>query len=175
MADGERVYSGLFVSIVSSKSYKEPVIVLGGEDTNQPTVTLTIERDNYHEPRFQQKIDVRFDERVRRVLAGLGKLADRDGGPARFDEALTRKISDVLRDWKTIGPGKTRADLLKLFTTEGGISTAKQRTFVHRDCPYIKVDVEFTLTETNRSSLEERPADVIRKVSQPYLQWSIMD
>jgi hypothetical protein len=39
--------------------------------------------------------------------------------------------------------GMTRADLLKVFTTEGGLSTSLNRTFVYRDCSYIKVDVEF--------------------------------
>jgi hypothetical protein len=38
----------------------------------------------------------------------------------------------------------TRKDLLRVFTTESGISTALRRTFVDRDCPYFKVDVEFT-------------------------------
>lgn len=37
----------------------------------------------------------------------------------------------------------TRADLLKVFTTEGGISTGLHRTYVSRDCPFFKVDVDF--------------------------------
>jgi len=75
----------------------------------------------------------------------------------------------------------TRGDLLKVFRTEGGESTRLQRTFVSRDCPYFKVDVEFraaggpdrdnarfvTLVKDNR--------DIIIKVSKPYLQFSIMD
>src|ERR1035441_2412677 len=37
----------------------------------------------------------------------------------------------------------TRQALLTVFTTEGGLSTGLQRTFVSRDCLYFKVDVEF--------------------------------
>jgi hypothetical protein len=44
---------------------------------------------------------------------------------------------------KSIKPGMTRADLQKVFTTEGGISMRVQRTYVYRNCPYCKVDVEF--------------------------------
>ena len=39
--------------------------------------------------------------------------------------------------------GMTRADLLKVFTTEGGLSTGLNRTYVYRECQYIKVDVDF--------------------------------
>jgi hypothetical protein len=37
----------------------------------------------------------------------------------------------------------TRETPLTVFTTEGGLSTGLVRTFVSRDCPYFKVDVEF--------------------------------
>jgi len=77
--------------------------------------------------------------------------------------------------------GMTRADLLKVFTTEGGLSTGLQRKFVYRDCPYIKVDVEFepvgrpARDRNGRVTLEEDRRDIITKISQPYLEWSIMD
>jgi hypothetical protein len=37
------------------------------------------------------------------------------------------------------------------------------------------VDVEFTPSEPKQKLLEERPADTVRKISRPYLEWSIMD
>jgi len=90
-------------------------------------------------------------------------------------------VTHTLEKMETIKPGMTRGDLLKVFRTEGGESTRLQRTFVSRDCPYFKVDVEFraaggpdrdnarfvTLVKDNR--------DIIIKVSKPYLQFSIMD
>jgi len=64
---------------------------------------------------------------------------------------------------------------LKVFTTEGGLSTPTRRTFAHRYCLYIKVDVEFTPFEPNQKPLEERPTDTISKISKHYLNWSICD
>jgi hypothetical protein len=49
------------------------------------------------------------------------------------------------------------------------------RTYVHRRCPYIKVNVEFTLSELKQSVVEERPTDTISKISNLYLGWSIVD
>ena len=69
----------------------------------------------------------------------------------------------------------TRAELLKVFTAEGGLSTAKHRTFVYRHCPYVKIDVDFTLSDPKQNILEERLTDSISNVSKPYLEWSIGD
>src|SRR4051794_2268757 len=63
------------------------------------------------------------------------------------DATFTKQVADVLAECKKITPGMTRADLLKVFTTEGGLSTAAQRTFVYRGCPYIKVEVEFKIDD----------------------------
>lgn len=82
---------------------------------------------------------------------------------------------------QSVKPGMTRAELLKVFTTEGGLSTGLQRTYVFRDCPYFKVDVEFDAVgrpardREGRITLGESDADVIRKISRPYLDWSIVD
>ena len=67
-----------------------------------------------------------------------------------------------------------RQDLLKVFTTEGGISTRFQRTYVYSECPYIKVNVRFKAA-TNESNGEEDAEDIIESISQPYLEWSVMD
>ena len=70
-------------------------------------------------------------------------------------------------------PGKTRADVLKNFHTEGGIS-ARKNHYVYKRCPYIKVDVTFVVArEDNRT--EEAATDRIATVSMPYLQFSIYD
>ncbi|HSY10415.1 MAG TPA: hypothetical protein VK840_05820 [Candidatus Dormibacteraeota bacterium] len=91
------------------------------------------------------------------------------------DRNLTKQISGILTECQKIKPGMTRAELLKVFTTEGGLSTPRHRTFVYRGCPYIKVDVDFTLSELKQFELEERPADTISKISKPYLDWSVKD
>ena len=90
-------------------------------------------------------------------------------------------VAQALKRMQTIKPGMTREALLKVFTTEGGLSTGLQRTFVSRDCPFFKVDVEFqAVGRSNRDgngrvSLVESSQDVILKISRPYLQFSIGD
>jgi hypothetical protein len=69
----------------------------------------------------------------------------------------------------------TRADLLKVFTTEGGLSTRLQRTYVWQQCPYIKVDVRFKPDGDEKERLQEHPTDTIVEISRPYLQWMIID
>ncbi len=82
---------------------------------------------------------------------------------------------------EAVRPGMTREELLKVFKTEGGLSTGLHRTFVSQDCPYFKVDVDFEAVgrpdqgEDGRVTLEEDSRDIIVKVSRPYLQFTIAD
>ena len=90
-------------------------------------------------------------------------------------------VTHALEKMKTIRTGMTREDLLKIFTTEGGLSTGLNRRFVSRDCPYFKVDVEFRAVgrsdrdSDGRVTLVEDSRDIIVKISQPYLQLSMAD
>jgi hypothetical protein len=91
--------------------------------------------------------------------------------PSQVERTHTAWIAGALNAMQTIKAGMTRSDLMKLFTTEGGLSTTSQRTYVYRQCPYIKVDVKFAASSRD----EEFPADKIVEVSRPYLAWSVMD
>jgi len=131
------------------------------------------------------------DRLSRRRLIQLVATAAAAGGPtvlaAPIDDTKpgncdhTAWVSDALKRMQTIEPGMTREELLRVFSTEGGISTALQRTFVSRDCPYFKADVTFrnvsSYGEADAPSdfLEERQSDVIVTISRPYLQFSVMD
>src|SRR5579864_8502544 len=90
-------------------------------------------------------------------------------------------VAEALKRIETIKPGMTRQTLLTVFTTEGGISTGLQRTYVSRECPYFKVDVEFQAVGRpsrdgeGRVTLVEDARDIIIKISRPYLQYSILD
>lgn len=90
-------------------------------------------------------------------------------------------VADVLKRMLRIEPGMTRKTLLTVFTNEGGIFTGLQRTYVSRDCPYFKVNVEFQAVgrpsrdESGRVTLLEGDEDIILKVSTPYLQYSVAD
>jgi hypothetical protein len=90
-------------------------------------------------------------------------------------------VARSLKRMETVQPGMTRSDLLKVFRTEGGISQALHRTFVSRDCPYFKVDVEFAAVGrpnrdvSGRETMVEGSRDTIVKISRPYLQFPIGD
>ena len=87
----------------------------------------------------------------------------------------TKWIAKVLRQISKIKPGMRRKDVLKVFTTEGGLSNRLQRTYVHAECPYIKVNVRFKAANNERDVLKEDPEDIIESISQPYLAWSVSD
>lgn len=90
-------------------------------------------------------------------------------------------VAQVLKSMNMIKLGMTRADLLKVFTVEGGLSTGVERTFVSQQCPYFKVDVKFRAVgrpgedKDGRVTLIEDQRDEIVSISTPYLAFSIMD
>lgn len=175
LADGVSIYGGLFVPSVSSMTYDEPTIWIRGWELGEDTATVYIGGAHFQEPRYQKGNDPRGDVRITKVLGALGKLKPGHPGSADDKQVFTAKVAEILKECQPIKPGSTRADLLKVFTTEGGLSNAKQRTYVHRHCPYIKVDVRFNLTGEKQSVVEELPTDKVSSISQPYLNWSIMD
>lgn len=89
-------------------------------------------------------------------------------GP-HYSEQRTLWIAEVLRRIQLISPGMTRNDLLRIFTTEGGISTREQQTYVLRECRYIKVDVVFSPASSKEAD------DRIVRISRPYLEFSVSD
>lgn len=84
-------------------------------------------------------------------------------------------IVSVLESTGTIKPGMTRRDLLKVFMEEGGVSNRFQRTYVYKQCPYIKVTVEFEASANPDDGSTEMPQDRIRKISAPFLAYIVVD
>ena len=124
------------------------------------------------------------------VLTLLSIIAISDSTSVRFRRSASQEpcaqdheawVTHALKKMETVKPGMTRADLLLVFTTEGGLSTGLRRTFVSRDCHYFKVDVDFKAVgrpdrdREGRVTLDEDSRDIIVKVSKPYLQFSILD
>jgi hypothetical protein len=174
VVDGERIYSGRFVPLISSRTFKEPT-VWGSVDTNRSTATVVICGPSFGEPQFQTGTDPRIDTRVSRALAALGKLTAGVPGGASDDGAFTHRVREVLTECEKLTPGTTRAEFLEVFEGEGGVSSATHRTFVHRSCPYIKVDAEFALSKPTQAAGEPCPTDPISRISKPYLARSIFD
>jgi hypothetical protein len=118
-------------------------------------------------------------------LASSAIVSGLKGSPIEAQEDRSQSyvhwVAEVLKRMQTIRPGMTRKTLLTVFTTEGGLSTGLRRTFVSRECPYFKMDVEFHAVgrserdENGRVTLVEGADDIILKVSMPYLQFSVMD
>ena len=90
-------------------------------------------------------------------------------------------VAQTLKRMQTVKVGMTRAELMRVFTTEGGISTPLQRVFVSRDCPYFKVEVRFRAVgrperdSNGRVIMIEGGEDEIIEISRPYLQFSVID
>jgi len=93
----------------------------------------------------------------------------------RGSDEHTEWIAKSLQEIESIKVGMTRAQLLKVFKEEGGISTRKWRRYAYRDCPYIKVDVEFEVVGEPGAGLSESPKDKIIKISKPFLERSTLD
>lgn len=87
----------------------------------------------------------------------------------------TKWISKVLRQIGKFKPGMQRKDLYEVFTTEGGLSTRTQRTYVYSECRYIKVTVHFKVSKNESIEIQDDPDDIIESISQPYLQWGVYD
>ena len=97
------------------------------------------------------------------------------GEATKVDWDHTAWITSVLTWIQDVKPGMTRKDLLKVFTTEGGLSNRSRRTYVLKQCPYIKVDVEFAAATNEQDRLAVMPEDKIATISRAYLDFSIMD
>ena len=115
------------------------------------------------------------------MSVALGSAWARAGEPAESTPDHAAWVADSLERMEAVEPGMTRADLLQVFATEGGLSTGLQRTYVFRECPYFKVDVEFDSVarpprdQDGRVTLHESPGDIIEGISRPYLAWSVAD
>ena len=89
-------------------------------------------------------------------------------GEPVIDWGHTQWVGNVLAWIATIKPGMTRSDLLRVFTTEGGLSTRTHRTYVLKQCPTIKIDVEFSISGNEAE-------DKIAQISRPYLDYGHYD
>ena len=97
------------------------------------------------------------------------------------EDEQVKWVGKALERMEHVKPGMKRVELLSVFTTEGGLSTGLQRTYVSRDCRYFKVDVTFRAVGRpgsggdGRVTLAEDPRDEIVSMSRPYLEFSILD
>jgi hypothetical protein len=147
------------------------------------------------DPRCQRHLQEGEQSMIRRlsVLVLLSILVIGGSGSVRPAQSASQEpctqdhqawVTHALEKMETIKPGMTRADLLKVFTAEGGLPPkglqGLRRTFVSRDCPYFRIAVEFEpvarLDPRNNNAVFltsiEDSRDIIVKVSRPYLQFA---
>ena len=109
------------------------------------------------------------------VLLTLGFVLRSSGQPLKQDPNHVQWVESALNEMESIKVGMTRKELLRVFTTEGGISTPSQRRYVYRHCPLIKVDVQFQTRTSETGQAIESPDDLITMISKPYLERMILD
>ncbi len=128
-------------------------------------------------------MQMRRDFLLSGCMALFGNRLQGSGDATRSDcsNEHTVWVEQVLKRMQTIQIGMTREALLKVFTTEGGLSFGLQRTYVSQDCLYFKVKVHFAAVgrpqrdRDGRETTVENPKDLITFISEPFLQFSIMD
>jgi len=108
------------------------------------------------------------------LVTGLTVFA-RSGAQSQDAKTHSEWMAQSLREMETIKVGMTRADLLRVFREEGGLSTRTQRQYVYRECPYIKVAVEFERVGNAEAPFPENGKDKIVKISRPFIEWSVVD
>jgi hypothetical protein len=115
------------------------------------------------------------------AFAGIGvAVGQKPAKPPMVDQGLTRSMDQVLKDVSSIQPGMSRADLLRVFTMEGGPSTRDEAQYVYRRCPYVKLIVRFRRpadadVDWGGAPDEEWSGDIIESISKPFLEYSIAD
>jgi hypothetical protein len=165
--DGKTIYKGNFTSVVSSKSFDTPLILVDG-----PSFDPKLDQDQlqiqlgYPSAQFFKGDDPRSDTRIREALKAASKIGESDN---------TKWIAKSLREIQTIKPGMTREGLLKVFEAEGGISSRTTQRFAYRACPYIKVDVTFEPVGKPDDKRTKELKDKVSKISKPFLEAPILD
>ena len=88
---------------------------------------------------------------------------------------IEKWVLKSLKEMNEVKAGMTRAELLKVFGEEGGLSTRTQRTYVYKECRYFKVDVKFEAVGEVYERHGESPDDKIVEISRPYIDYSVLD
>lgn len=92
--------------------------------------------------------------------------------PQQTDVEHQQWIKKVLEELSKIKPGTRRGDLPPSLTPDGGLSFRKEGRYVYLQCPYIKIDIQFTLSDSGK---DFSPNDTVLRSSKPYLEYPTSD
>jgi len=94
------------------------------------------------------------------------------GEPEKENECAL--VSGALKAVQELAPGSSRALLEQKFEVDGGMQFPGNSRYLFRQCPYVKIDVEF-----QGDGIKDRaallPTDKIVRVSKPYLEYPSSD
>jgi hypothetical protein len=91
------------------------------------------------------------------------------------DKAHGQWLEARYKEATSIRPGMTRADLMKLFMEDGGLSGGQARPYVLRSCFLIKIEVKFDKPYGFDSRSVPDNEFKIVEVSKPYLERMALD
>jgi hypothetical protein len=109
--------------------------------------------------------------RLPQVAAGVVLFLLCSGLIAQQSDDCCSLVVKAINAAERVKPNMTRSDIEKEFREDGGLSFSGESIYVYRPCPFIKVRVTFATEVPGKTPLVESPADVIRSVSQPYLEY----
>ncbi len=171
------------IMLILNLAFAAPQLITANTDRRPTAAMLLLDhlsKTNYDREHVNEIANTRYEIQHNTSTGHPPEFVTLEGAPP-LDVEHTQWVSSVLRWTYDIKPGMTRDDLLRVYTTEGGLSTGTRRTYVLKGCPYIKVDVEFKAVgrperdKEGRVTLVEDGRDLIVKISRPYLEYSIVD
>ena len=86
-------------------------------------------------------------------------------------------VEKCLRDFEFIKPGITRAEVEKRLSLDGGLQSFSSVRFVHPECAYFKINVEFEVKKdlNDQGRIMKGADNKVIKVSKPYIELPYSD
>jgi len=161
--------TGRRILLILHLAFEAPQSIIDPKN-NTPTATLRL-LDRLEQTDYGRQPNVignaRFEIEHNASTGQPLQLVTPPGEPA-IDWGHSQWVNSVLAWISTIKPGMTRSDLLRVFTTEGGLATRTHRIYVLKQCRIIKIDVEFSVSAREAE-------DRVAHISRPYLDYATPD
>ena len=86
-------------------------------------------------------------------------------------------VQQCLTDFKSVKTGMTRVEVETKLRIDGGLQGVSPVRYIHPDCDYFKIDVEFEFKrdEKNQNRAILSPEDKVKTVSRPYIDFPVFD
>ena len=156
---------------------------------NNPNTTFLKNDPNYHKPLASPCLDVYVGAggldwnkinmpakfRVRDLRASTAKDPAKPSAPGTAIDGS--RVEQCLKDLESITNGMTRAQVGSKLRPDGGLRSASPVRFVHPECPYFKINVEFEFKRdpADQNRAVESGDDKVIRVSKPSLERPVSD